>query len=500
MTVTLAKHVVIVGAGPGGLLSAINFVNRGWKVTLVEKDSDLSSVAVSSKKSWAIGLNRIGEDALNRVPGLLEHVKPAAIKLQKAIMVMFGRKVEDEMENQVVDRNYMVQLLTEYLFRLSSSVGDKFDVKFSTNIIYVDGKRQIVRYEKDGELGSIHYDLLVGADGARSMVRNSLFTKLPEFEGQQGSIFMFIKSIFMQAPEGFANDVMLGIPGGIKGMMIMFMPGPEGSMNVLFTTNDNSVVDEEIWRNDPDQLCVYLNKHIKHAVRNVKELRNLEFSIKDCKQFTSSYWYRPQQVLCRPYHVPVSLGSAILLGDAAHATSPSMGMGMNMALEDAKVLDELLDLHREDLVQVLPAYSEARMKIGHALTELSFNTIPVTFGALVGNQLKSMMWSALHRSSFGLAEKGIFELIREAAPLDKVWEVAKKQGIYDSSKRTNDREICSMRECELGLKKPTKSIQAAMMKNRAMKSRDISELKKFGVNTPQMTEPGEFFDKREETQ
>jgi 2-polyprenyl-6-methoxyphenol hydroxylase-like FAD-dependent oxidoreductase len=141
MTVTLGKHVVIVGAGPGGLLSAINFVRRGWKVTLVEKDSDLSSVAVSSKKSWAIGLNRFGEDALNRVPGLLEHVKPAAIKLQKAIMVMFGRKVEDEMENQVVDRNYMVQLLTEYLFQLSSSVGDNFDVMFSTNIIHVDGKK-----------------------------------------------------------------------------------------------------------------------------------------------------------------------------------------------------------------------------------------------------------------------------------------------------------------------------------------------------------------------
>lgn len=86
-------------------MSAINFVRRGWKVTLVEKDSDLSSIAVSSKKRWAIGLNRVGEAALNRVPGLLEHVKPAAIKLQKAIMVMFGRKVEDEMENQVVDRN-----------------------------------------------------------------------------------------------------------------------------------------------------------------------------------------------------------------------------------------------------------------------------------------------------------------------------------------------------------------------------------------------------------
>lgn len=179
-----------------------------------------------------------------------------------------------------------MQLLTEYLFQLSATLGDNFDVMFNTNIIHVDGKRQIVRFEKDGGLGSFQNDLLVGADGARSMVRNSLFTKLPEFEGQQGSIFMSIKSTFMKAPDGYANDAMLGIPGGTKGMMIMFMPGPDGSMNVLFKTSDNSVVDEEIWRNDPEKLCVYLNKHVKHECRNVKEVRNLEFSMEDCEQFT----------------------------------------------------------------------------------------------------------------------------------------------------------------------------------------------------------------------
>jgi len=44
--------------------------------------------------------------------------------------------------------------------------------------------------------------------------------------------------------------------------------------------------------------------------------------------------------------------SMIILGDAAHATSPSIGMGMNHALADAACLDELLIEHEGDLTKV----------------------------------------------------------------------------------------------------------------------------------------------------
>jgi 2-polyprenyl-6-methoxyphenol hydroxylase-like FAD-dependent oxidoreductase len=48
-------------------------------------------------------------------------------------------------------------------------------------------------------------------------------------------------------------------------------------------------------------------------------------------------------------------GRVVLIGDAAHASSPMMGQGGCMAMEDALVLAESLDTH-PTLAQVLEVY------------------------------------------------------------------------------------------------------------------------------------------------
>eukprot|EP00961_Rhodomonas_salina_P276603 3737325-Rhodomonas_salina.1 len=50
------------------------------------------------------------------------------------------------------------------------------------------------------------------------------------------------------------------------------------------------------------------------------------------------------------------------LGDAAHATSPAIGQGMNTALADALAFDELLDKHGDDLQKVLPGRQTERTR------------------------------------------------------------------------------------------------------------------------------------------
>merc|ERR1712113_777532 len=61
------------------------------------------------------------------------------------------------------------------------------------------------------------------------------------------------------------------------------------------------------------------------------------------------------------------------MGDAAHATSPSIGMGMNTALRDAQVFVEILEDCKDDLTRALPAFSEARVKEGNALSDLALH-------------------------------------------------------------------------------------------------------------------------------
>jgi 2-polyprenyl-6-methoxyphenol hydroxylase-like FAD-dependent oxidoreductase len=54
-----------------------------------------------------------------------------------------------------------------------------------------------------------------------------------------------------------------------------------------------------------------------------------------------------------------SRGSVLLIGDAAHATSPNMAQGAAMALEDALVLAECLASGR-DIAQVLASFESRR--------------------------------------------------------------------------------------------------------------------------------------------
>jgi 2-polyprenyl-6-methoxyphenol hydroxylase-like FAD-dependent oxidoreductase len=52
-------------------------------------------------------------------------------------------------------------------------------------------------------------------------------------------------------------------------------------------------------------------------------------------------------------------GRVVLVGDAAHATSPNMAEGASMALEDALVLSRILSTRRS-IAAALAAYSERR--------------------------------------------------------------------------------------------------------------------------------------------
>ena len=52
-------------------------------------------------------------------------------------------------------------------------------------------------------------------------------------------------------------------------------------------------------------------------------------------------------------------GRAVLLGDSAHAMSPQLGQGANMALLDARALCQAIDAHK-DIDAALTAYDQAR--------------------------------------------------------------------------------------------------------------------------------------------
>ena len=68
---------------------------------------------------------------------------------------------------------------------------------------------------------------------------------------------------------------------------------------------------------------------------------------------------------------PWHSGKAVLMGDAAHATVPFYGQGMNAGFEDCTVMWELMKKHDENWGKIFEEFSLVRKPDGDALQDLS---------------------------------------------------------------------------------------------------------------------------------
>jgi kynurenine 3-monooxygenase len=68
---------------------------------------------------------------------------------------------------------------------------------------------------------------------------------------------------------------------------------------------------------------------------------------------------------------PWTHGKLALMGDAAHATVPFFGQGMNAGFEDCSVMWELMQKHNENWTEVFKEYETVRKPNGDAVQDLS---------------------------------------------------------------------------------------------------------------------------------
>nr|XP_022334044.1 kynurenine 3-monooxygenase-like isoform X2 [Crassostrea virginica] len=73
-------------------------------------------------------------------------------------------------------------------------------------------------------------------------------------------------------------------------------------------------------------------------------------------------------IKCSPYHIE---DKVLIMGDAAHAMLPFLAQGVNSGFEDCMILNDLLDLHRNDFAIALPEYSRNRKLDAHAVCDLT---------------------------------------------------------------------------------------------------------------------------------
>lgn len=402
MSDTSSQTIVIVGAGPAGLLLAHYLLRRGDRVQIYDRRPDPRQVALDQQRSFPISLQYRGRRALQGIPGLEEAIADYSVMCQGTYLHRKGkaRRILRKHPILTIDRNRLVLVLLEQLVARYPDPA-QLSLTFDCTCQEVDSQSQTVSFQAADGQSTVNYDRLIGADGARSCVRAALVAE-HGLNCQQIYVRDAYKSIFLArtnphqgvelAPD-FIHACNIG--GDAR---ILLAPQPGDQMHGAFIFNaENSPFDGLKTKAD---VLDYFATHLPTFRPLLSEAEAEALLQRPTARLTT--------VTCDRFHH----GDRILiLGDAAHAVSPSIGQGCNSALQDVAWLNQLLDHYQNDWSQVLPQFSQQRVIEAHALRDLSDYSFPRSKALVLEFFLRLTVGRKLHQWFPSQFSPFVFDLV-----------------------------------------------------------------------------------------
>jgi len=327
-----AQRILVIGGGIGGLTAAIALRARGHAVDLIERDPDWSvyGVGIIQQSNVVRAMDALGllDDYLSAGVGFdaVEIFLPDGTMIAR---VPSPRLVNDKPANVGIGRRALHKVLADRT--LASGV----TVRLGVTAERIDDQYVVVAVGfSDGSTGC--YDLVVGADGVYSQTRATLFPDAPkpQFTGQSVWRYNFPRPAGLDALQVYNGRTGVGLVPISDTLMYMYATTPEP---------DNP-------RYSREGLAAVMQGKLADTAPAIRAL---------ARQITddAEVVYRPLEGLLvdGAWHK----GRVVLLGDAVHATTPHLGQGAGMAIEDSLVLADELARH-DDLEAALTAYRDRR--------------------------------------------------------------------------------------------------------------------------------------------
>jgi kynurenine 3-monooxygenase len=358
----MGKNVTIVGAGLVGSLLSIYLAKKGYTVNIYERRSDMRKIQMSAGRSINLALSDRGWRGLEGV-GIAEEIRKIAIP-------MYGRYIHHksgETAYQPYGKNdqaiYSVSRadINKKLMDLAEShPGVKIHFEERCNSINkTDNEANFVNNET-GKETQVKYDLIFGADGAFSASRLNMQLSNDRFEYNQHYIEAGYKELII--PPGQDGSFLMEKnalhiwPRG--SFMMIALPNPDGNFTcTLFLPFEGEKS--------------FANLKTKEAVQSFFETEFPD-AVPMMPTLIDDFFTNPTSSLVTVKCYPWVFDNKIaLIGDAAHAIVPFYGQGMNCGFEDCVVLNELIDLYKEDWNLILPEYQNLRKPDGDAIADLA---------------------------------------------------------------------------------------------------------------------------------
>jgi len=309
----IKPQVIIAGAGPVGLLTALALAKQDISVLVLEAEPGLT----------------FDLRAGTYHPPSLEMMAPYGItdEMHKTAIKVPLWQIRDREEGVIVEWDVSeIKDLTPYPYRLhleqhrlTPIILDKLkacpnaEVRFSHDVTGVSqtADKVSVTVETPGGMEKFEVQWLIGADGGRSTVRKSLGVEFEGFTWQER--FVVASTTYDYAPHGYTLNAYVADPLEWSALFKMPDDGPPGIWRIIFP-----VPQEE-------EDAVTLSQEVIE--------RRMQGFLPKAGRYPIKYKsiYKVHQRVAKNFRV----GRVLLAGDAAHLNNPMGAFGLNGGIHDS---------------------------------------------------------------------------------------------------------------------------------------------------------------------
>lgn len=331
--------VDIIGAGIGGLTTAIALESKGINVNLFDQATTILPVgagiilANNAMQVYAkLGLQNTIEELGNSI-STINITKNNLAPLSSIHLKYFEEKYK--VKNVAIHRAVLQETLQNQLKNTKIYLGHELQ-----KVIPLDKG-----YELKFNNNTFHSNILIGADGINSVVRKNIFNYNKIRDAKQ---ICWRGVTNYSLPNKYEHE--LNEAWGKNKRFGFVKIGP----NRIYWYALKSVEENETLNLN---LSDYLNEFddlIKELIINTPTATIHTSYISDLEP--TNIWHK---------------GNACLIGDAAHASTPNMGQGACQAIEDSYVLSECLAKYKEPEL-AFKEYTKLRLSKAHMIVNGSW--------------------------------------------------------------------------------------------------------------------------------